>query len=115
MAAGTYNFTIEQGTDWSLVLTWKDEAGNPINLTGYTAHFEVRSTVSSATTILDLSTGSGIALGGAAGTITLTRNNTQTSALNFGTAPYSLELTAGSGAVTRLLKGYVTLSKEVVR
>ena len=42
MSAGQYSFTIEQGTDFSRVLTWIDGNGNVIDLSGYTAACQVR-------------------------------------------------------------------------
>lgn len=42
------------GATLSLSFTCKDEDGDPVNLTGYTARAEVRPTVSSETLTLDL-------------------------------------------------------------
>jgi hypothetical protein len=112
-----YDLLIDQGATLNIVATWNNSAGTPINLTGYTARMSVRATFSSATTVLDLNTAnSGIALGGAAGTITITASATTTGAL---TAPFSgvydLELVSSGGVVTRLLEGTATISPEVTR
>lgn len=112
-----YDLLIDQGATLSVVATWKDSSGNAINLTGYTARMSVRATFSSSTSVLDLNTSnSGITLGGAAGTITITASATTTAAL---TAPFSgvydLELVSGGGVVTRLLEGTATVSPEVTR
>ena len=115
MAATTYDLTIEQGATFSLVITYK-ESGVAINLTGYTARMQVRSTLESATTVVELTTAnSRIALGGAAGTITLTISATDTAALTAGRGVYDLELVSGSGIVTRLLQGVATISRNVTR
>lgn len=37
MAAGKYDFSIEQGTSFTLSLIYKDGSGNPVNLTGWCA------------------------------------------------------------------------------
>ena len=87
----------------------------PVNLTGYTARMNIRSTVDAATILHTLTTeNSGIALGGAAGTVDLLISATDTALFTFGTAVYDLELISGT-VVTRLLSGNVTLSKEVTR
>jgi hypothetical protein len=36
MAAGKYNFIIEQGTTFTLELQYKDSNSVPVDLTGYT-------------------------------------------------------------------------------
>jgi hypothetical protein len=87
----------------------------PVNLTGYTARMNIRSTVDATTILHSLTTeNSGIALGGAAGTVDLLISATDTALFTFGTAVYDLELISGT-VVTRLLSGNVTLSKEVTR
>ena len=115
MAATTYDILIEQGATYSQVITYK-ESGVAVNLTGYTARMQVRSTLESASTIVELTTANGrIALGGAAGTITLTISATDTAALTAGRGVYDLELVSGSGIVTRLLQGVATISRNVTR
>jgi hypothetical protein len=115
MAATTYDILIEQGATYSQVITYK-EAGVAINLTGYTARMQVRATLESASTLVELTTAnSRIALGGAAGTITLTISATDTAALTSGRGVYDLELVSGSGIVTRLLQGVATISRNVTR
>jgi hypothetical protein len=39
--AGIYNFTLDQGSTWTLQIVYKDSNGAPINLTGYTAEMQV--------------------------------------------------------------------------
>lgn len=88
----------------------------PVNLTSYTARMQIRETVETTTTLVELTTeNGGITLGGAAGTITLLIAATATDDLDFETAVYDLELISGSGVVTRLLYGDVTLVSEVTR
>jgi hypothetical protein len=117
MALGNrYDLEIKQGATLSLTATWKDSTGAAINLTGYTARMQVRSAYDATSTILSLTSSSGITLGGAAGTIAITASATVTAAL---TAPWAgvwdLELVSGGGVVTRLLEGAATVSPEVTR
>ena len=37
MAASKYDFTIEQGSSFKISLIYKDNGGNPVNLTGWCA------------------------------------------------------------------------------
>lgn len=117
MALGNrFDITINQGATFELTITWKDSAGTAINLTGYTARMQVRETYSSSSTIISLTNGAGITLGGAAGTVAILISATTTAAL---TAPFSgvydLELVSAGGVVTRLLQGAATVSPEVTR
>ena len=114
MAAGTLDFTIEQGATFNLLLTWKIN-DVPVNLTNYTARLQARVDVEDAEVILSLTTGAGITLGGALGTISLDQTATQTTLLPAGGYVYDLELIAGSGSVTRLVQGELIISAEVTR
>jgi len=116
MAAGALDITIEQGATWNLVLTWKIN-GSAVNLTSYIARMQVRVDVDDSETVLSLTTdaGGGISLGGALGTITLSRSATQTAALATGEFVYDLELQSSGGEVTRLVQGSFTVTAEVTR
>lgn len=112
--AGVYNFTIEQGTDFARTLTWSTGSpASPVNLTGYSAAMQIRT--SSAEPIVSLTNGSGITLGGSAGTIAIEIPSATTSTFNFNTARYDLKLVDGSGKPTRLLEGQVSLDAEVTQ
>lgn len=112
--AGAHHFTLEQGATFRRVITWRDDDGNLVNLTGYTARMQVRR-IPGDTTLLELTTANGrISLGGSAGTITLLVTAAVTAALTkWPSAVYDLELIDGSGTVTRLLEGKMRFSPEV--
>jgi hypothetical protein len=114
MSAGKHNFYCEQGATFSSVLTWKDENGNPINITGSTAEMQVRSKVCTDPIITLSTSNGGIALGGALGTITLSIAASVTDDLKAGTYIYDLEINNG-GTVTRLIEGSFTVSPEVTK
>ncbi len=112
--AGKLNMVIEQGTTFSPVLTYADVNNVAIDLTGYTAKMQIKKTRADLTALETLTTADGsIVLGGAAGTITLLLTDTQTAAIVWLTGVYDLELTSGSGIVTRLIQGVITVSEEV--
>ena len=115
MAAGTLNFTIEQGATFNLLLTWEIDTVL-VNLTGYTARLQARVDVEDSEVILSLTTANGgITLGGSAGTISLDQTATQTTLLPSGTYVYDLELIAANSTVTRLVQGELLISPEVTR
>ena len=113
---GRYDMTIYQGASFDTTLTWKvGDPATPVNLTGYTARLQVRTSVDAATTALELTTANGgIVLGGAAGTVALAVTAAATATLSPGYYVYDLELVNGA-TVTRLVEGRVTVSAEVTR
>lgn len=115
MPAGSYNIVCDQGATFGLNLTYEDASGTPVNLTGYSARMQVRLKTSSPTTILSLTSGNEITLGGSAGTIVIAISAATTATLDAGDYVYDLELVAPSAAVTRLIQGRFRVSGEVTR
>jgi len=114
MSAATTNLIIDQGATWSITFTYKNTDGTPINLTGYSAALQLRTSYDAASAALSLTSGSGIVLGGTAGTIAVTATATQTGALTAGEYVHDLELTSSS-VVTRLVQGRITVTPQVTR
>lgn len=130
MAAGRFNFTIEQGTTVDFAVVYKDSNGNPIDLTGYDARMQLRPSYGSETTYLTLSSslnddGTGLNLSGSggvnassplsSGSIGIYVSHVTSSQFNFTEAIYDLEIVSGSGntaTVSRILQGVISLSKE---
>lgn len=112
MTAGLYNFTIEQGAEFTRVITCKDADGNVINLTGFSARMKIKRVDNNAV-IKSLTVGSGLTLGGVTGTITINISHTDTTAMDFTEAKYDLELIDSNSKPDRLIEGRVTFSREV--
>jgi hypothetical protein len=122
MAASEHNFSIDQGTSFSLILTNKDSDGNIIDLTGYCARFTM--TTSAGDTYVfeteneDYSQYKFI-IEGVLGKISLLIPATTTNSYVFNSAKYDLELQSpndhyvGGGKYTeRLLYGTITVNKR---
>jgi hypothetical protein len=113
--ASKYNIKLDQGSDYALSITYKDPAGNTVDLTGYTARMDVRQTYSTPTKIISLTTENGrIELGGANGTINLSIDAANTANLPISNAVYDLELVSG-GSVNRLIEGKFVVNPEVTK
>lgn len=116
-APGKLNLACYEGATFDYELTWT-AAGSAVDLTNYTARMQVRSSYDSATPIVSLTSGSGITLGGTAGTIKLVLSADETEALD-GTPNsqfiYDLELESSSGFVTRLVEGNFFIYPEVTK
>lgn len=118
MAAGKYDFTIEQGTTFTQDFVWKDSVTNTaINITGYTCRMQIRDTVTTITVLMDLNTANNRlkVTNGATGTFTLALTDAETTALTWTKGVYDIELVSGGGVVTRVLKGSITIDPEVTR
>lgn len=115
MTAGYHHFVIEQGATFSKVLTLKDSSSTVINLTGYASgEMDLRTDHDASSTFLTLTTAnSRMALGGTAGTVTLTISATDTSALDVQDGVYDLELTDGSSNIFRIIEGTFQVRPQV--
>jgi hypothetical protein len=113
---GVYDLTIFQGDDQGNLFVWTDNAGTPINITGYTAAMMVRAQDYTTPPLLTLTTeNGGIVLGTTDGTINLVMSNSQTSALDFVTGVWDIYLISPAAKRTRLLMGACILSRDVTR
>lgn len=131
-----FNFALKQGSDFQIPMTWlMDDGVTPMNLTGYSMLLQIRAFQSSSIVLLSLSSentsGSYIALGGTAGTITLIfahadtavlmpngspSSNVLSSALKVGqVGVYDLQFTDPSGNIGYLIEGSVSLDPWVTQ
>lgn len=116
MPAGLYNFAAEQGATLARTIQYLDSSENPIDLSDYDASMQVRLTAADASTILSLTSGAEITLGGAAGTIEVVIAATVLSAILPKKYVYDLELHhQTNGTVIRLIQGAFNVSAEVTR
>lgn len=113
ISPGTYNISAFQGATFDLTATWSI-GGSAVDLTNYSAALQVRNTYDASTTVFSLTNGSGITLGGTAGTIALAISAESMGSAQPGAYVYDLELDSGS-EVTRLLQGQFSISPEVTR
>ena len=113
---GRLDMDCYQGASFDYTLTWQT-GGTPVNLSGYTARMQVRDTYDGGSAVVSLTSGTGITLGGTAGTILVALTATQTAAIDAtpsGQYVYDLELVNGA-TVTRLVEGTFIVSPEVTR
>lgn len=111
---GTYDITAWQGADYDKTFT-VTQGGTALNWTGYTARMQVREAADATATLLSLTSGSGITLGGTAGTVAITITAAQSAAIPSGAYAYDLELVSSGLQVTRLLQGAFIVSGNVTR
>lgn len=117
MSAGYHHFIVEQGATFQHVLTLKDSAGSLVNLTGYTsAQMDLRTDADQTTAALSLTTAnSRIALGGSAGTITITISASDTASMVATDGVYDLEIVDAAGLIFRIIEGTYTVRRGISR
>lgn len=122
MAAGKYDFVIEQGTSFKLAFIYRDSTGNPVDLTDWCARL-IWKTSSGNTQIfttsnIDLSVYK-FYIDGPEGKVVLLLPANTTNNFTFSEAKYDLELQSpddlynGGGKYTvRVLVGTIAISKR---
>jgi hypothetical protein len=110
---GTYNIACPQGATFDRTFNLSI-GGTAVDLSNYTAAMQVREYADAPTTFISLTNGSGITLGGTAGTISVLISSTASAAIPAGSYSYDLELNSGS-TVTRLLQGSFNVTGNVTR
>jgi len=109
--AGVYNMEVEQGSTFYLKLTWKDSLGVVINLTGYTAQWQIR-VGSLLLNLLSTGPSPAIIITPSTGVIELNLTPVQTETFTRN-GEYDLKVTSLLGTTTRLIEGSILTSLEV--
>ena len=92
------------GCDFNASLTWTDGAGNPIDLSTYTADMQVRKKVG-GDIVVEYSTGNGKIVMTSLGVITITDPHASTSLYIPGNYVYDFILTDNTGKRSPFIKG----------
>lgn len=108
------NFEVDQNTTFTFVIEYKDSNGNPINLTGASAKLQVRDTKGGSKLAFTLtSPSSGITITPLLGKLTVRMTPTQTNKLFYPKSSYDLMITDSNAVKTKLVEGFLTLSRSV--
>lgn len=116
MSAAKKALTIEQRATWTHTLTWKDEKGKAINLTGCVVRMQIRADAASAVLLFELTTANGrITLLPTTGVIKLRIEANDTNTLTFVTAFYDIkvEFPGANGDEFRLMEGSIKVTPGV--
>lgn len=128
MAAGTYNFPVEQGTSFGLSIQYSNASGIPIDLSSFTnARMQWNANDQTVYQFTTNNTNSGLYLFEFAsplssGIINFKLPASTTAGFNFTSANYDLEIETisdfypgGGPQVIRLLEGRVTIIPEITK
>ena len=112
MSAGTYNLTIDQGSDFALDLVIK-QSGSALDLSNYSGRAQLRTSVDASSDSATFTVTKTNASGGA---MKMELQAATSSALSAGQYVYDLEIyTSGDSTVKRILQGTATITPEVTR
>jgi len=112
--AAQKNFEVDQNTTFNFTIDYKDDNGNPIVLTNCSVKLQVRDTKGGSKLAFTLtSPAGGILIDEALGRITVKMTPTQTNKLFFPKSSYDIMLTDSNLNKTKLLEGFLTLSRSV--
>lgn len=113
--AGQKNWEVDQNTTFRFVVEYKDDNNLPISLVGASAKMQVRDTKGGSKLAFTLTSqpSGGITIDGANGKITVVMTPAQTSKLFYPKASYDIMLTDSNGTKTKLVEGFISLSRSV--
>lgn len=123
MAAGKYDFAIEQGTSFKISWIYKDQNGTPINLTNWCARLVWKTNLNATQVFHSENTDYSVykfTIDDLNGKLTLLIPASTTNGFIFNTAKYDLELQSpddlyangGGKYITRILFGTVSVVKR---
>lgn len=108
------DLTFRQGSTYTHDFYYTDEAGSPVNLTGYDARMQIREYAEAGDALYD-SDPSHFLVDGANGKVTLTIPAAITEAWAFRRGVYDIELYTAGGTVLPLVQGKVKVEPEITR
>jgi hypothetical protein len=104
------NLTVDQGSDFSSVVTVTDSDDQLVDLTNYTYRGQIRKSYTSSTAINFVIT----ANTPANGELTITLTSSQTAVMKSGRYVYDVEIESGN-VVTRVVEGQLEVTPRVTR
>jgi len=105
---------VRQGSTLKRHFTWR-VAGEPVDLTGWSARMDIRESADADTTIIAANTDNYITLGGDDGTILLSIPATVMEGVEQGRYVYDLEMVSPDQEVTAIIAGQFVVTAEVTR
>jgi hypothetical protein len=106
------DFFIDQGSDWSAILTFNNSDGTPRDFTNCTVGGQMRKGYGSTTyTAINCTFPAPVT----SGKVKLALTNATSSAMKAGRYVYDVELTDSFNAKSRLVEGIITITPEVTR
>ena len=114
--AAFYHLVIDQGATLRESFTYRDSNNAIVDLTGYSARSQIRTSYSASGTVLSATSQAGtVSITAATGLIAFNVPAATTATLTPGNYVWDLEIIDPSGIVTRLVGGTCTVTPEVTK
>lgn len=105
------NIFIDQGSDFSNIITVSDKNGQPLNLSGYSVASQLRKSYNSSTAY----SFNAIVFAPATGKVRIQMTASQSEQIPPGRYLYDVEVTSSAGAKTRVVEGIVTITPQITQ
>jgi hypothetical protein len=105
------NIFVDQGADYSNIITVGSSSGAPLNLTGYTVASQIRKSYSSSTAYNFTASVFSVA----SGQVRLQLTATTSRSIPPGRYLYDVEITSPTNVRTRVVEGIVTVTPEITQ
>ena len=105
------NIFIDQGSDYSNIVTVTASNGQPLNLTGFTVASQMRKSFSSSTAY----NFNASILSASLGRVRLQLSAAQSEAIPPGRYLYDVEVTSSNGAKSRVVEGIATVTPQITQ
>lgn len=114
--AGQLNLTVRRGDTFTRTFTWRNSAGTPYNLTGYTAKLQLRTAPDAE--VIHTFENSYFTFDGVNGSVTFTIPASETAAFTWSVLSYDLELRnplVSPAFVKTLIAGEIRCVKDITQ
>lgn len=105
------NLYLDQGSDFSVIVTLRNQDNTPINLTGFTIKSEFRKSYQSSSSTAFVAS----VFDALRGKVRLQLSASASSAVNAGRYLYDVEITSPTGERKRALEGIIVITPEITR
>jgi hypothetical protein len=111
--AGLKNWKVDQASNFIFSIQYKDSEGNPINLTGFDVKMDIKSTPGAKKILASCTINDGLIITPLEGKIDVNVSAEKTKLIAYPKSAYDLVIESPGGIITRLLEGWLEVSRAV--
>lgn len=111
--ASVKNWKVDQASNFLFTIQYKNPNGDPIDLTSYDVRMDIKSAPGAKKILASLTIGDGITVSPIIGKIDVNMSAEKTKLIAYPKSAYDLVIESSSGIITRLLEGYLEVSRAV--